>query len=69
MVLTMELCSGGQLFDRIVSTGAYSERDAARHFKKIAKALAYMHKKNIVHRDLKPENLVGSLFTFSRITV
>uniref|UniRef100_A0A7S3V2G6 Protein kinase domain-containing protein n=1 Tax=Aplanochytrium stocchinoi TaxID=215587 RepID=A0A7S3V2G6_9STRA len=58
VVLTMELCYGGQLFERIVRTGAYSEQDASHHFKKLTNALVHMHKHSIVHRDLKPENLI-----------
>jgi serine/threonine protein kinase len=58
MYLVLELLAGGELFDRIVSSGAYSERDASIHMKKIGSALQYMHSKGIVHRDLKPENLV-----------
>mmetsp|Transcript_5262 Transcript_5262/g.8076 ORF Transcript_5262/g.8076 Transcript_5262/m.8076 type:complete len:394 (+) Transcript_5262:290-1471(+) len=58
VVLVLELLAGGELFDRIVSNGAYSERDASQHIKKIGHALQYMHSQGIVHRDLKPENLV-----------
>jgi len=58
VVLVLELLAGGELFDRIVSSGAYSERDASQHVRKIASALQYMHSQAIVHRDLKPENLV-----------
>ena len=54
----MELLAGGELFERIVSNGAYSERDASQHIRKIASALKFMHRRGIVHRDLKPENLV-----------
>lgn len=58
VVLVLELLAGGELFDRIVSNGAYSERDASQHIRKITLALQYMHGNGIVHRDLKPENLV-----------
>lgn len=58
VVLILELLAGGELFGRIVKGGAYSERDAARHFRDLASAIAYMHANKIVHRDLKPENLV-----------
>lgn len=58
VVVIMELLAGGELFERIVNSGAYSERDASKHIRKIASALAFMHEKGIVHRDLKPENLV-----------
>nr|XP_002128230.1 calcium/calmodulin-dependent protein kinase type IV-like [Ciona intestinalis]XP_009858323.1 calcium/calmodulin-dependent protein kinase type IV-like [Ciona intestinalis] len=56
--LVLERVTGGELFDRIVSRGWYSERDAAHALKQILQAVSYLHSKNIVHRDLKPENLL-----------
>ncbi|KAF4381252.1 calcium and calcium/calmodulin-dependent serine/threonine-protein kinase [Cannabis sativa] len=55
--LVLELCSGGELFDRIVrQETVYSEVDAAAVVRQIAAGLAALHRANIVHRDLKPEN-------------
>ena len=56
--LVMELLRGGELFDRMVERGPYSEAEASRHVRKIGEALQYLHGKGIVHRDLKPENLI-----------
>ncbi|XP_062412385.1 calcium/calmodulin-dependent protein kinase type IV [Sardina pilchardus] len=56
--LILELVTGGELFDRIVERGYYSERDAAHVIKQILEAVAYLHKNGVVHRDLKPENLL-----------
>jgi calcium-dependent protein kinase len=53
-----EFCSGGELFDRIVKTGSFSERKAAQVMNQLLLAINYCHKNNIVHRDLKPENLL-----------
>ena len=58
MNLVMELVTGGELFDRIVAKGSYSEKDAAQCLKELCQALEYLHTKKIVHRDLKPENLL-----------
>ena len=58
MNLVMELVTGGELFDRIVAKGSYSEKDAAQCLKELCSALKYLHEKKIVHRDLKPENLL-----------
>ena len=50
--------TGGELFDRIVERGSYSEKDASECVKQILIAVDYLHNLGIVHRDLKPENLL-----------
>lgn len=54
--LILELCSGGELFDRIVAQARYNEAEAAAVVRQIAAGLAALHRASIVHRDLKPEN-------------
>jgi len=54
----MELVTGGELFDRIVEKGSYTEEDAKILVRKIVSAIDYLHDLNIAHRDLKPENLL-----------
>jgi len=56
--LIQELVTGGELFDRIVNVGSYTEIQAARAVKDIVSALKYLHSWGIVHRNLKPENLL-----------
>ena len=58
MNLVMELVTGGELFDRIVSLGNYTEKDAAVVMSTLCNALDYLHAKGIVHRDLKPNILL-----------
>merc|ERR1711879_299457 len=58
LYIITELVTGGELFDKIVELGAYTESDAAELVIKMVSAIDYLHKKNIVHRDLKPENLL-----------
>ncbi|KAF8820428.1 calcium-dependent protein kinase CDPK2B [Cardiosporidium cionae] len=56
--LVMELCQGGELFDRIIEKGHFTERHAAILMKQIFSALHYLHSNYIMHRDLKPENFL-----------
>ena len=56
--LVLELLHGGELFERIVKKGIYTEKDASILMQKLLSALDSMHTRNIMHRDLKPENLI-----------
>ncbi|KAH9803680.1 calcium-dependent protein kinase 9 [Citrus sinensis] len=56
--IVMELCAGGELFDRIVARGHYSERAAASVFRVIMNVVNVCHSKGVMHRDLKPENFL-----------
>jgi calcium/calmodulin-dependent protein kinase I len=58
LFIITEYVSGGELFDRIVQLGSYSETKAATVIRKMVSAIDYLHKEGIVHRDLKPENLL-----------
>lgn len=50
--------TGGELFDRIVEKGSYTEKDASGLIRQVLEAVDYMHVQGVVHRDLKPENLL-----------
>lgn len=63
--IVTELCTGGELFERIIEKSqscekAFSERDAAAVLRQILEAVDYCHSHDppIVHRDLKPENFL-----------
>ena len=56
--MVMELCVGGEMFDRIVKKSMYTEDEARKCVAQMADALEYCHGQGIVHRDIKPENLL-----------
>lgn len=56
--LVMELCAGGELFDRIIAKGKYSEREAAAVCRTIVQVIQTCHSLGVMHRDLKPENFL-----------
>lgn len=58
--LVEELCSGGELFDRLEEQPLYrySEEQCLKIVRQITTAVAYLHSKGIVHRDLKLENFL-----------
>ncbi|OIW13991.1 hypothetical protein TanjilG_09342 [Lupinus angustifolius] len=59
--LVMELCTGGELFEKIISQGYYSERAAASICREIVNFVHTCHFMGVFHRDLKPENFLLSL--------
>ena len=56
--MVMELATGGELFDRIIAKGTFTERDATRVLNMVIDGVRYLHSLGITHRDLKPENLL-----------
>lgn len=63
--IVTELCTGGELFERIIEKSqttekSFSERDAASVLRQILGAVNYCHSLEppVVHRDLKPENFL-----------
>ena len=55
-----EICSGGELFDKILEVKKFSEFDAADIINQVVSGVNYMHSMEppMVHRDLKPENVL-----------
>ncbi|KAJ2550735.1 Calmodulin-dependent protein kinase cmk2 [Coemansia sp. RSA 1933] len=56
--LVFQVCTGGELFQKICDYGRFTEEDAAKLMRCGFDSVAYLHKHNIVHRDIKPENFI-----------
>lgn len=58
LYMVVDLATGGELFDRIISNGSFAESEAVYVVKMVLDGLHYLHDRGITHRDLKPENLL-----------
>ncbi len=67
-VLQTHRVTGGELFDRIIAKGSYTESDASSLIGQVLDAIDYLHSQGIVHRDLKPENLLYYRYNLSAPT-
>ncbi|KAL1200068.1 CBL-interacting serine/threonine-protein kinase 4 [Cardamine amara subsp. amara] len=56
--LIMELAPGGDLFDKLIDSGSFTEPEARRYFQQLLSALSFCHSEGISHRDVKPQNLL-----------
>jgi len=56
--IVVELCTGGELLDRLLEKGMLSEAETAETLRYILSAVHHLHTLKIVHRDLKPENIL-----------
>ena len=56
--IVMEMCTGGDLFDKLIEMGTLNESEVGNIMKKLLLALNHIHGLYIVHRDLKPENFL-----------
>ncbi|PVU88167.1 hypothetical protein BB561_005989 [Smittium simulii] len=56
----LDLAKGGELFDRIVEQGHFTENETRIIMLQLLLAINYLHFQGIVHRDIKPENILLS---------
>jgi len=64
--LVLELVRGGELYDKIVEEGEYTEEESKLIVLQIVNAVEYLHANGIAHRDLKPENILCGTETDAR---
>jgi serine/threonine protein kinase len=58
IVVIMEFCEHGDLFDELAAHGPLSIRRVRSYVYQLLKALQCLHDKGVAHRDLKPENIL-----------
>lgn len=62
--IVLELCDGGEIFNKIIEYTYFSELLLRHVFYQLLDAIRFMHENHIVHRDIKPENLLFETIPF-----
>ncbi|KOS12473.1 camk camkl chk1 protein kinase [Malassezia pachydermatis] len=58
LYILLELCAGGDLFDKIAPDVGVDEDLAHFYFTQLMAGLVYIHGQGVTHRDIKPENML-----------
>jgi len=58
ILLVLEYCPGGELFDILYYTDKLDEKTARTYFRMMIDGIEACHLKGIAHRDIKPQNLL-----------
>jgi len=58
LYVVMEMCSGGEVFTKVVELKQFSEKNAAFMGQQMLSAIAHLHLMRVVHRDIKAENFM-----------
>lgn len=58
LMLVMEICKGGDVFEFVQSHGHFNEKKAADILYQMLMSVNYLHDRKIVHRDLKLDNFL-----------
>jgi calcium-dependent protein kinase len=58
LFIITELCTGGELFDKITQDKFFDEKLSAHIMRQLLSAVQFCHSNGIIHRDLKPENIL-----------
>jgi calcium-dependent protein kinase len=56
--IVMELCEGGELFNRIITKRFHTEKEVAVLIRTIMEVVQTCHNHGVMHRDIKPENFM-----------
>lgn len=56
--MVMELCAGGELYQKMKKNGLLGETEVVKLFKGIVEGVDYLHSNGIIHRDLKLSNIL-----------